>query len=213
MFTWNTWNPSSRAYLKSMGSLLLWLDHTLYIIILDLIHPVNIVVQPLSHVQLFVTPWTAAHQASLSFTVSCSLLKFMFIESVMLSNHLILCCPLVLLLSIFPSSGSFLASLLFTSGGQSIEASASVLSMNIQDWVPVRLIGLISLQSKGLSRVFSNTTIWKHQFFSAQPSLWSNSHIHSWLLEKPLLWLYGPLSAKWYLCFLFYFILFCFLIH
>ena len=117
MFTWNTWNSSSRAYLKSMGSLLLWLDHTLYIIILDLIHLVNIVVQPLSHAQLFVTPWTAAHQASLSFTISCSLFKFMFIESVMLSNHLILCCPLLLLLSIFPSSGSFLTSLLFTSGG------------------------------------------------------------------------------------------------
>ena len=73
--------------------------------------------------------------------------------------------------------------------------------MNIQDWFPLGWTGWISLQSKGLSRVFSSTTIWKHQFFSAQPSLWSTSHIHIWLLEKPKLWLYGLLSAKCYLCF------------
>ena len=75
------------------------------------------------------------------------------------------------------------------SGGQSIgvSASESVLPMNIQDWFPLGLTALISLQSKGLSRVFSNTTVQKHQFFSAQPSLWSNSHIHTWLLEKPWL--------------------------
>ena len=85
----------------------------------------------------------------------------------------------------FPASRSFPMSQLFTSGGQSIEASALVLPMNIQGWFPLGLAGLISLQSKGLSIVFSSTTIWKHQFFSAQPSLWSNSHIHTWLLEKP----------------------------
>ena len=87
----------------------------------------------------------------------------------------------------FPASGSFLMSQPFTSGGQSIgvPASASVLSMNIQGWFPLGLIALISLQSKGLSRVFSSTTIWKHQLFDALPSLWSSSHIHSWLLEKP----------------------------
>ena len=86
---------------------------------------------------------------------------------------------------------------LFPSGGESIRASAlaSVLIMNIQGWFPLGRIGLISLQSKGLSKVFSSTTIWKHQFFGTQPSLWSNSHIHTWLL-----WLYGPLSAKWCLC-------------
>ena len=79
----------------------------------------------------------------------------------------------------FPASSSFLMSKLFASGGQSIgaSASASVLPMNIQDWFALGLIGLISLQSKGLSRVFSSTTIWKHQVFSAQPSLWSNSHV------------------------------------
>ena len=99
---------------------------------------------------------------------------------------------------------SFLMSQLFESGGQSIGASASttVLWMNIQDWFPLRLTGLISLQSRGLSRIFSNTTAQKHQFFIIQPSLWSNFHIHTWLLEKPWLWLYRPLSAKWCFCFL-----------
>ena len=87
----------------------------------------------------------------------------------------------------FPASRSFPMSWLFASGGQSIgvSASASVLSMNIQDWCPLGCTGWISLQSKGLSRVFLSTTIQKHQFFSTQPSLWSNSHIHTWLLEKP----------------------------
>ena len=87
----------------------------------------------------------------------------------------------------FPASGSFPMSWFFTSGSQSVgaSASASVLPMNIQDWFPLGLTGLITLQSKGFSRVFSNTTVQKHQFFSAQPSLWSNSHIHTWLLEKP----------------------------
>ena len=85
----------------------------------------------------------------------------------------------------FPASGSFLISQVFTSGGQSIGASASVLPMTIQDWFPLGWTGLISLQSKGLSRVFSNTTVQKHQFFGTQDSLWPNSHIHTWLLEKP----------------------------
>ena len=87
----------------------------------------------------------------------------------------------------FPASGSFLMSQLFLSGGQSIGASAyaSILPMNTQGWFPLGLTGLISLLFKKLSRVFSNTTIQKHQFSSTQPSLWSNSHIHTWLLEKP----------------------------
>ena len=85
----------------------------------------------------------------------------------------------------FPASGSFLRSCLFTSCGQIIQASASVLPMNIQDWFSLGLNGLISLQFKGLSRIFSNTTVQKHQFLGAQPSLWSNSHNHMWLLEKP----------------------------
>ena len=87
----------------------------------------------------------------------------------------------------FPASENFPMSWLFTSGGQIIgtSASASVFPMNIQGWFSLGLTGLISLQSKGLSRVFSSTTVRKHHFFSAQPSLWSNSHICTWLLEKP----------------------------
>ena len=91
-----------------------------------------------------------------------------------------------LLASNLPGSGFFLMSLLFVSGGQSIWASAlaSVLPMNIQDWFPLGLPGWISLQSKGLSRILPNTTVRKYQFFGTQPSLWSNSHVHTWLLEK-----------------------------
>ena len=161
-------------------------------------------VKSLSRVRLFETPWTAAHQASLSITNSQSLLKFMSIESVMSSNHLILCCPLLLPPSIFPNIRVFPMSQFFASGGQSIgvSASGSVLPMNIQDWFPLRLSGWISLQSKGLSSVFSNTTVQKHQVFGTLLSLWSSSHIHTWLLEKPQLWLYRPLLAKWCLCFL-----------
>ena len=85
----------------------------------------------------------------------------------------------------FPASGTFPTSQFFTSGSQNIGASVSVLQINIQDWFPLGFTGLISLQSKGLSRVFSNITVQKNQFFSAQLSLWSNSHIPTWLLEKP----------------------------
>ena len=140
-------------------------------------------VQWLSHVRLFATPWTAARQASLSITNSQSLLKLMSIESVMPSNHLILCCPL--LLTSFPASGSFPMSQLFSSGGQSIgiSASTSVLPMNIQDWFPSGLIGLNSLQSVGLSRVFSNTTVQKHQFLGAQFSFFFSKEINFYLKE------------------------------
>ena len=126
-------------------------------------------------------PWTAARQASLSITNSRSLLKLMSKESLMPSNHLILCHPLLFLLSSFPVSGSFPKSQFFTSGGQSTEVSASrsVLPMNTEDRSPLGWTGWISLQSKGLSRVFSNTTVQKYQFFGAQLSLWSNSHIHT----------------------------------
>ena len=109
------------------------------------------------------TPWTAAHQASLSITNSQSLLKLVSIKLVMPSNQLILCPPFSSCLHYFPASGSFPISQFFTSGGESIgvSASASVLPMNIQDRFPLRLTDLISLQSKGLSRVFSNTTVSK----------------------------------------------------
>ena len=125
----------------------------------------------LSRVWLFATPWTAARQASLSITNSSSVIPF---SSCLQS---------------FPASGSFPRSQLFASGGQRIGVSASVLPVNIQDWSPLGWTGWISLQSKGLSRVFSSTTVQKHPFFSAQRSLWSSSHIYTWLLGKPELWL------------------------
>ena len=126
--------------------------------------------QMLSHVQLFVTPWITARQASLSITNSWSVPKLMSIGLVMPSSHLILCHPLLLLPSILPSIRVFPMSQFFSSGGQSIgvSLSASVLPMNTQDWSP---LGWISSQPKGLSTVFSNTTVQKHQFFSAQLSL------------------------------------------
>ena len=120
----------------------------------------------------------------------------MSIESVMLSYHLILCHPLLLLPSVFPSIRSFPMSHLFVSGGQSVGASTSVLPMNIHSWYPLRLTDLISLLSRGLSRVFSNIIIWKHQFFGTQPSLWSSSHICTWLLENLKLWQNRPLLGK-----------------
>ena len=143
-------------------------------------------VQSLSCIQLFATPWVTARQASLSITNSRSLLKLMCIQSVMPSSHLILCRPLLLCPKPLPESGSFPMCQLFTWGGQSTEvsASASVLPMNTQDWSPLGWTGWISLQSKGLWRVFFNTTVQKHQFFGAQLSSQSNSHIHTWPLEK-----------------------------
>ena len=150
-------------------------------------------------------PWPVAPQAPLSSTVSQSLLQFVSVESVLLSNHLILCCSLLFLPSVFASIRVFSnESTLRIQVGQSIgaSASASILPMNIQGWFPLGWTDLISLQTKGLSRVFSNTTVQKHQFFGAQPSLWSNSYVCIWLLENPQLWLYGLLLAKWCLCFL-----------
>ena len=131
-------------------------------------------VQSLNCVRLFATPWIAARQASLSITNSRSLLKLMPIESVMPSSHLIIYCPLLLLRPTRPSiMVSFPVSQLFAWGGQSTggSASASVFPMNTQDWYPLGWTDWISLQSKGLSRVFSNTTVQKHPFFCAQLSL------------------------------------------
>ena len=136
--------------------------------------------------QLSATPWTASHQASLSITICQSLLRLTPIELVMpftISSSVTL---FSFCLQSIPASGSFPVRQLFASGGQSIGASgsASVLPMNIQGWFPLGLTVLITLQYKGLSRVFSSTTVWKHQYFGAQPSLWSNAHIRIRLLEK-----------------------------
>ena len=127
------------------------------------------------------TPWTTAHQAFRSITNSQSLFKLMSIKSVMPSNHLIFCLPFFSCFQSFPVSGSFAMNRFFISGGQrtGVSASASVLPVNIQDGFPLGWTGLISLQSKGLSRVFSNTRVQKNQFFSAKLSLWSNFHIHT----------------------------------
>ena len=144
-----------------------------------------VLVQSISHVQLFATPWTVARQASLSFTISWSLLKLMSIESVMPSNLLSLCCPLLLLPSTFPEFRSFLMSWLFTSGGLSIgtSASASVLPMNIQHWFPLGCtVGSLPVQETLKSLLQHHNS--KASMFGAQPSLWSNSHIHIRLLEK-----------------------------
>ena len=138
-------------------------------------------------IQLFETPWIAARQASLSITNSRSSLRFTCIESVMPSSHLILSRPLLLLPESLPASESFPMNQLFLWGGQSTRVStlASFLPKKSQGWSPSKWTGWICLQSNGLSRVFSNTTVQKHQFFSAQPSSQSNSHIHTWPLEKP----------------------------
>ena len=132
-------------------------------------------VQLLTLVWLFGTPWTAAGLASLSFTSSQSLLRLMSmsLESMMPSNHFILCVSFASCLKSFSASGSFQTNRFFTSGGQSIgvSVSVSVLPMNIQDWFPLGWTGWLSLQFKGLSRVFSNTTVQKHQFFCAKLSL------------------------------------------
>ena len=145
-------------------------------------------VQSFSLVRLFETPWIAARQASLSITNSRSLLKLMPIESVMPSSHLILWHPLLLLPPIPPSIRIFSNEPTLRMRWpkyRSTSASASVLPMNTQDWSPLGWTGWISLQSKGLSRVFSNTTVQKHQFFIAQLSSQSKSHIHIRPLEKP----------------------------
>ena len=142
-------------------------------------------VQSFKHVQLFATTWTAACQAPLSITNSQSLLKLTHIESVMPSNHLTLCRPLLLLPSVFPAPESFPVSQFFILGDQSVgvSASSSVLPMNIQGWYPLGCTGWISLQSKRLSRVFSNTIVQRHQFLGTELSSQSNSYIHTWPLS------------------------------
>ena len=145
-------------------------------------------VQSLSCVRFLATPWTSVRQASLSITNSrvhpnpCPLSQWCH-PTISSSVVPFSSCP-----QSFPASGPFPVSQLSASGGQSIgvSASTSVLPMNTQDWSPLRWTGWISLQTNGLSKVFSKTTVQKHQFFGAQPSLESNSHIHIWLLKKTI---------------------------
>ena len=144
-------------------------------------------VQSLSHVWLFATPWIAARQASLSITNSQSSLKLMSIESVMPSSHLIFCRPLFFLPPIPPSTRVFSSeSTLRIRWPKYWSFSFSIIpSKEHPGLISLEWTDCISLQSRGLSRVFSNTTVQKHQFFGAQLSSQSNSHIHTWPLEKP----------------------------
>ena len=141
----------------------------------------------LSHVRLFATPWITAPQASLSINNSWSWPKLTSIESVMPSSHLSSVVPFSSWPQSLPASESFPMSQLFARGGQStgVSALASFLPKKSQDWSSLEWTGWISLQSKGPSRVFSNTTVQKHQFFGPQLSSQSNSRIHTWPLEKP----------------------------
>ena len=158
-----------------------------------------VVVQSLSHVRLFVTPWTAARPASLSFTISWSLLKLVSIKSAVLSNHLIL-CRCLLMPSTFPSIRVFSNELglcirwpkYWSFSISPSNEYSGLISFRI-DWFDLAVQGTLkSLLQHHNSKA---SVIW------CLPSLWSNFHIHTWLLEKPLLWLYRPLSAKW--CFSF----------
>ena len=143
------------------------------------------VIQSPNHVWLFVTPWTAAHQAFLSFTISLSLLKLMSIELVMLTNHLKLCHTHFLVPSIFPWIRVFSNELTFPIRWPKYWSfSFSISPFSEYPELTSFRIDWCDPLSKGLSRVFSSTTIWNHWFLSAQLSLWSNSHIRYWLLEK-----------------------------
>ena len=133
-------------------------------------------IQSLSSIGSFPNLWTAARQASLSMTSSQCFLKLMSIQSVMPYNHLFSVIHSSSCLQFFPASESFPMSQFFTSGDQSIGASASA---SVEDWFPLGLAGFVSGQSTGLLRIFSNTTVQKHQFFGAQLSLWSNYHIQT----------------------------------
>ena len=146
-----------------------------------------VVVQSLSCVWLFATPWTAACRASLSITNSWSLLKLMSIQSVMLSNHLILCLPLLLLPSIFPSIRVFSnESALHIRWPKDWSFSFSICSSNEYSGLISFRIDWFDLPAvQGTLKFFSNSTVQKHQFFGTQPSLGSNFHISTWLLEKP----------------------------
>ena len=160
-----------------------------------------VVIQSLCHVWLFVTPWTAAHQASLYITISQSFPKFMSIMSVMPSIHL-LWCPLLLLSSIFPSIRVFSnESAVHIRWPRYCSFSICISPFNEYSWlISFRMDWFDLLAVQGTLKSHLSTIGQKHQFFGALPSLWSSSHNCIWLLER-LVWLYGPSLAKWCLCF------------
>ena len=189
---WGTNEPINQEHgLKSIDQARAWLVKSMALWLLlptsSLRKDWAVVVQSLRCVWLFTTPWIAACEASLSYTISWSLLKLMSMLLVTPSNHLVLCYPLLHLPSIFPRIKVFskeLALHIRWSKDWSFSFSISPSNEHL-GLISFRTDWLISLPSKGFSRVFSNTIVQKHQFFSAQPSLMSNSHIHTWLLEKP----------------------------
>ena len=144
-----------------------------------------VVVQSVSHAWLFAIPWAEAHQASLSFTISQSLLKLMSIESIMPSNHLILCCSLLLPPSVFPSIRIFSKELAFHIRWPKYWSLSISPSSEYSGLISFRIDWFDFLAVQGILKLFSSTRMRKHQFFGTQPSLWSNSHVHTWLLEKP----------------------------
>ena len=172
IFVWYVWQKPLQ-YCKVISLQLIKINEKKFFLSFYYLNNFFSSVQSLSRVRIFATPFTAACQAFLSITNSRSLLKLMSIESVIPSTISSPVVPFSSCLQTFPASGSFPMSQFFTSGGQSIgvSASASVLPVNIQDWFPLGWTGLISLQPKGFSRAFSNTTVQKRQFFSTQLSL------------------------------------------
>ena len=183
-------NPCNKSHLLCCMILLIysWIQfvHT-YVRLLHLCSSEIVVVQSLSHVWLFATPWTAAHQASLSFTISGSLLKFTSIESVMPSNHFILCCPL-LLPSIFHSFRVFSSESVFCIRWPKYWSfSFNIISPSCEHpgLISFRMDWLDLLAVQGTFKSLLQTTVQKHQFLSAQLSSQSNSYIHTWPLEKP----------------------------
>ena len=154
--------------------LLIWFSNTEVILLLF------VIVQLQSPALIFVTPWTAAGKSFHWLTGSKTHVHCVGNAI----HHLTLCCPLFPLRLVFPSIKVFSKDQLFTSGSQSIGTSASDLPVNFQGWFPLGLTGLISLLSKGLSRVFSSTILQKLQFFNSQSSLGYNSHIHTWLMHN-----------------------------
>ena len=160
------------------------------------------IVQLLSHVWLFATPWAVACQTSLFFTISLRLLKLMSIDWVMPSNHLILCCPLFLLPSVCPSTGVFSSELALRIRWPNYWSfSFSInLSSEYSGLISFRIDLFDFFAVQGTLKSLLQHSSWKHQFFSAQPSLWFNSHISTWLLANHS-FDYRPLLDKWYLCF------------
>ena len=158
-------------------------------------------VQLLSRFQLLVTLGTAAHQASLSFTVCLSLLKLISIESVMPSNHHIVCHPLLLLPSVFPSIRVFSKESALRIKWPKYWSFSTSPSNEYSELISFRIDWLDLLAVQGTLKSLLQHNSSKAHFFSTQPFLWSNTHIRTWLLEKPYLWPYGPLLAKWCLCF------------